>query len=327
MSEQEPKVGYIILSWNNADLLPVCFDSIAEQTYKNTRTILVDNDSSDDTVDITRTKYPWVEIVEAEDNGGFTKGNNLGIDYLLQDPELAYIVLVNSDATLHKDWTTKMVEFALRKPKGAFFQGTTLDFYDHGTIDSTHIYVARNGQATQGSWRTQYLGDNGPQKIFGVNAAACMIARTFINQQPFEQFFDESFFMYLEDVDVALRAVVMGWDSYLVPGVLAYHMGSATSGKNPGFSLKMTYRNNLAMLVKNLPLRMVVRMLPRMIKSDLLTMKLLVERGQRKGAQALLKGRFIGVFRALLYVKKHGKMMAQTKIDRLYLEKLMRTGV
>lgn len=320
------KVGVIVLSWNNADILPTCFDSLEKQSYKHIRTVLVDNNSSDSSVQMTHEKYPWVEIVESPKNGGFTQGNNLGIDLLMKDKDVAYIALVNSDATLDQNWVENVVAFAEKKPKGAMFQGTTFDYYDHSIMDSTHIYLSKNGQATQGNWRQLFLGDNGPQRVFGVNAAACIISRCFIEEQPFEQFFDETFFMYLEDVDVATRALMMGWDSYYVQGAYAYHMGSASSNKNPGFSLKMTYRNNLAMIFKNYSLRAFISILPRIIRSDYATIKHLFRLGNPKGAHALIKGRFEGVFRVPLYIASHRKMRSIATIDDAYLEKMMRNG-
>ncbi len=319
-------VGLVVLSWNNADILPTCFDSIASQTYGNIRTILVDNNSSDETVEMTKEKYPWVEIVQSIRNGGFTQGNNLGIDHLLKDKNIRYIGLINSDATIDKEWVQNIVKFARYKPRGAFFQGITLDYYDNEIIDSTHIYVAKNGQATQGRWRTISLGNNGPERVFGVNAAACIISREFIDTQPFMPFFDESFFMYLEDVDVAVRALVMGWDSYYVDHAVAYHMGSATSGKNPGFSLKMTYRNNLAMLYKNFSTVFLLRRLHKIVMSDFRTIRLLFSNRQLLGVVKLLQGRIIGILRVPLYGSAHKTMQKANTIDVSYLEKLMRDG-
>lgn len=320
-------VGVVIIGWNNQDLLAECFDSIAAQSFAGIRTVYVDNKSSDNSVAFTRENYPWVEIIESQHNTGFTGGNNIAIRKLLEDDDIEYIALINSDATLDQDWTTNLVAFAKKKPRGAFFQGTTLDYYDHDVVDSTHIYVARNGQATQGAWRRLYKGDTAPAKVFGVNAAACLISRKFIDEQPFEEFFDESFFMYLEDVDVCTRAIIMGWENYYAPRAVAYHMGSASSGKNPGFSLYQTYRNNLSMLYKNFPLGMFIRMLPRIIRSDVATLRGLVGARKYVAAKSLLKGRFVGIGRFLAYGKKRRAMVNVTRIDEDYLWRLMEHGI
>lgn len=320
------KVGVIVLSWNNEDLLTKCFESVGRQTYKHIKTVLVDNNSQDNSVGLTEKLYPWVEIVKSDKNGGFTAGNNLGIRYLLKDEAIKYIVLLNSDATLGKKWVEQLIEFASHKPKAAFLQGTTLDYFNHGVIDSTHIYIAENGQATQGNWRTLYDGDFGPRRIFGTNAAACMISADFMRQQPYDNFFDESFFMYLEDVDVCTRALVTGWDNFLVPHARAYHMGSASSGKNPGFSLYMTYRNNLALLYKNFPFMDFLSFIPRVIRSDYHTLRGLVGEKELKAANSLIKGRIVGVFRLPLYIGQRAKTRAVSVGNMSLIKKMMRDG-
>ncbi len=249
------KVAFIVVGWNNKELLKECFDSIYSQTYSNITIIFIDNASVDDSVSWVRKNYPKVIVLAQDSNTGFAKGNNIGINRALEDQKVSYIALLNTDARLAPDWVEKVVNFAALKPNGAMYQGTTLDYYNNNIIDSTHIFVSRWGQGTQGNWRYFVTKEIGPKKVFGVNAAACMISRAFIMAQPFgRQFFDESMFMYLEDVDVATRATVMGWDNYLVSGVRAYHMGSASSGKNPNFSLYMTFRNSSGLLIKNMPL-------------------------------------------------------------------------
>jgi GT2 family glycosyltransferase len=257
---------------------------------------------------------------------GFAAGNNIGIKKALSDKSVKYVALVNTDATLDVEWTTNIVELADKKPKGAIYQGTTLDYYDHRVVDSTHIYVSRNGQATQGNWRHYLTQEFGPKKVFGANAAACIISRRFIEAQPFDTYFDETLFMYLEDVDVAIRATVMGWDNYLVPAARAYHMGSASSGKNPGFSLYMTFRNNGAVLLKNYPMTLLWRMLPALVRGDIDTVKELRRRGQDASAWKVIKGRAIGVARLPYYIKMRRKMNAVRTIDTDYLWHLMHSG-
>lgn len=328
MSQEQPKVAFILVCWNNRKLLQECFESIESQDYKQHVTIMVDNGSKDDSVQYTRETYPWVQIHEAGANLGFAKGNNRGIEVALQQyPDVEYLVFLNTDARLENNWLSTMVAFADRKPKGALFQSTTLDYYDHRITDSTHIYVSHNGSGTQADWRQPYLGTKGPRKVFGVNAAAALISRRFIQAQPFKKVFDETMFMYLEDVDLSARATVMGWDNYLVPGTFAYHMGSASSGKNPGFSLYLTYRNNIAMLAKNMPLSTFIKMLPAMFRSDRHTLRHLKRNGQADVRGKLIKGRLVGFLRLPLYLPSIVKMgKYRRKVSKAYLWQLMEKG-
>jgi GT2 family glycosyltransferase len=153
-----------------------------------------------------------------------------------------------------------------------------------------------------------------------------LITRKFIEAQPFKNFFDEGMFMYLEDVDIAARATVIGWDNYVVPGSRAYHMGSASSGKNPGFSLYMTYRNNSRVLLVNLPLPMFIKIIPRLIKGDYATVKTLRKRGKNEAAQKLIRGRLNGLLRLPLALPRFIRMKAARKIAYKELWKLMDKG-
>lgn len=321
-------VAYVVVCWNNKDLIDECIESINQQTYPNKKIILVDNASADDTVQYVGTKYPDVKVLPQKKNYGFAKGNNIGIKEALRSPDVKHVVLLNTDATLKEDWTMTVASFAESKPKAATLQTITLDYYDHDIIDSTHIYISRTGQGIQGSYRRSTSDglDVPALKTFGCNAAAMLITRKFIEAQPFRDFFDEGMFMYLEDVDVAARATVMGWDNYVVPGSRAYHMGSASSGKNPGFSLYMTYRNNSRVLLVNLPFFMFLKIMPKVIRGDGATVKTMRKRGKDQAAQKIIHGRLNGLLRLSLALPRFIRMRFAKKITYKELWQIMDKG-
>lgn len=319
------KVAYVVVSWNNMDLLEECFRSINSQTHKERVIVMVDNNSSDNSTKYIEENFPEVMIIKEAKNHGFAVANNIGIKKALQDQHIEYLALVNTDARLDPAWTSRIVDFAVLKPAGAGFQGTTLDYYDNSIIDSTHIFIARNGQGTQGNWRRYYEGELGPKKVFGVNAAAAIYSRKFIEDQPDQKLFDESLFMYLEDVDVAARSTVGGWDNFLVPHARAYHMGSASSKKRSSdFSLYYTFRNNAAVLVKNIPFTLIIRMIPRIIRGDVDTIKHLRKTGRGKQGYVVIKARIVGIIRLPIYFFKH--IITKKKIPKKYLWHLMNRG-
>lgn len=322
----KPKVAYILICWNNQKLLDECIQSIQAQTNVDKHIIMVDNNSSDDSVEYVRKNYPELEVLAENKNHAFAKGNNIGIAHALQDEAVKYVALVNSDATLDPHWTETILDLAQKKPKGAAFQTMTLDYYDHQIMDSTHIYVAHNGQATQGSWRRPVTQgtDVAPQKVFGCNAAAVVYSRAFIEGQPFKTFFDETMWMYLEDVDIAARATVTGWDNYVVPGAKAYHMGSASTSGNPSFSLYLTFRNNSGMLVKNFPIAILARMLPKLVRGDIDTIKVLRRTGRSNLIKYVIKGRVVGFFQLPIYIVKRFKV--RHAVDTKTLWRLMHRG-
>lgn len=260
-------------------------------------------------------------------NYGFSKANNIAINKILSDSsDVDYVGLINSDARLSETWAENMISFVTKKRNLACAQGTTLDYYNDSIIDSTHIYVSRNGSAVQGGWKKYYKGEFGPKKIFGVNAAAALVSCRFIKDQPRQKLFDESYFMYLEDVDIALRSTLSGWDNYLVPGARAWHMGSAsTSKRSSSFSLYYTYRNNLGMLIKNFPVSVLIKVMPRLVKGDYLTIKHLRRTNQSRLIYTLIKGRVVSIFRSPIYLIKHFSV-THHKINKKYLWTLMING-
>jgi GT2 family glycosyltransferase len=94
MKNDNDKVAYVIVCWNNADLLADCIDSITSQDHRNSIIILVDNASTDDSVSVTKTNYPEVIVLEQQKNLGFAKGNNVGIEKAMEDPMVKQIALL-----------------------------------------------------------------------------------------------------------------------------------------------------------------------------------------------------------------------------------------
>lgn len=323
-------VAYIIVSWNNKKLLDDCIKSINQQDYNgDKRIILVDNASTDGTVEYIKEKIQNVEVISETENHGFARGNNIGIKFALIDKNVKYIVLLNTDARIATNWTKTLVDFARNHQLTAMTQSITLDYYDHNIVDSTHIYISRYGQGTQSSHREPISSgyEIASQKVFGCNAAAMLITRMFIEAQPFENVFDETMFMYLEDVDLATRATVMGWDNYVVPGTRAYHMGSVSSSmKDPSFSLYMTFRNNMGLLIKNLPTKIFFIIFFRMIKADIASIKHLRRIGKSKAVPAIIKGRLMSILFIPVFIIKRYKLKPYRMIDKDYLWRLMKHG-
>lgn len=303
-----PIVSFIVLGWNNHDLLDECFASIQSQTYKNFNIIYVDNGSADDSVTYVRTQFPDITVVDVGKNTGFAIGNNIGIQKAFENPDCRYVALVNTDATLARDWLSTLVAFAQNHPHSGAFQTPTYDYYDHSTLDSYGITVDHYGRAMQLGYR-QPAPPPETRIVFGTNAAAALITREFLETQPFgDDYLDSDLWMYLEDVDLAARATVTGWQNWYVNTSAAYHMGSASSSKNPGFSVYLIYRNNFPMIVKNFPLWLVLRMLPGLILTDAQTAIQLLRGRNKIALKAMLKGRLFGLPLAVKMIAKHRRL-------------------
>jgi GT2 family glycosyltransferase len=320
-----PITYFIIVCWNNRDLLEECFETIYNQSSKAYSIICVDNGSTDDSVQYIKEHHPSVTLIENGKNDGFAIGNNLGIKKALEDKQCAYVALLNTDARLGKNWLQELIEFAESHPKGASFQSPTVDYYDHTILDSSGITIDTKGRAMQLGYRSS-VSKLESKRVFGVNAAACLYSRVFLEAQPFKSdYFDSDLWMYLEDVDLAARATVMNWENWFVAKSLAYHMGSASSGKNPGFSVYMIYRNNLPLLIKNLPLSVLIRTIPGVIATDLVTLARLAKSRNIATIKALLKGRAVSLCLIPLFIRKRRILKQVRDINVSQLLALMKT--
>ncbi|HEX6258667.1 MAG TPA: glycosyltransferase family 2 protein [Candidatus Saccharimonadales bacterium] len=321
------KVAYIVVCWNNKSLMKECLDAIQAQTYKHKVVYVIDNASSDGSADFIAENYPDVRLVRSGDNNGFARGNNILIKQALRDPEVGYMALVNTDAMIDPDWTEKIVAVAKQHPKAAGLQGVTIDYFNRRLVDSHHIKVSANLQSIQYGYKEPV---NEPsyftQTVMGVNAAAAIYTRAYIEAQPFEDFFDEKFFMYLEDVDVSLRAVVLGWENYFVQGARAYHMGSVSAKKRSSdYSLYMTVRNQAALLYKNVPFAVFRRCFKTFIKFEVHFMLHLRRLYGTKTFFKLLKARCVGILRLPIYIAAHRKIKQQRAISNEYLLQLIQS--
>lgn len=319
-------VAYAIVTWNNEDIVAGCLDSILAQRGIHPDIHVLDNGSADDTVGVVR-RYPQVHLTESAENLGFARGNNLLIKQALENPDVQWVALINSDATLDPLWTAQLLNFTRGRSRIAALQGLTLDYFNHDIVDSQHILVSGTLQGIQYGYgasvnRASYY----PRKVFGVNAAAALFSREFIEKQPdpFSYFFDERFYMYYEDVDIAYRAVIAGYDSYFVPAALAYHMGSVSARKRKKtYSTNMVARNQLAVIYKNTPWPVIIRQFPAVlmgIRSFLAQAR--SDFGVR-GQIQVLRSFVIGLLRLPLYTQSRRAIQRKVQIDLRYLITIM----
>jgi len=327
MSSDKQKVAYLVVCWNNRKIIDECLQSLQQQTYKNTVVYVIDNDSSDGSAEYIEQNYPSVLLTKHDQNSGFSRGNNLLIHEALKDKDVGYVALINSDAVLDKDWTKNLIDFLKDKSHFAGAQGLTLDYYDHDIVDAEYIYVEPNFQSVQYGYGKSLneTEHKEARRVFGVNAAAAIFSRHFIEDQPENVLFDEKYYMYLEDMDVALRSVITGWENYFVPSARAYHMGSVSSKKRSnGYNIKMTFRNQAALLYKHLPYRVFKNYLLAAIKFERHFYIHLIKTHGYKTLWMAVTGRIVGILRLPLYTRDRKRLMKKRTISSEELERIIK---
>ena len=240
-------VTVILVNWNCGGIIAKCLDHLFSQTLPPTRIIVVDNDSSDNSLVGIANQYN-VDIIYLDKNYGFAGGNNRAL--AVCDTE--YVALLNPDAFAEPDWLEQLMVEAQANPDIAAFASLQLyaenpDFVD-GIGDSYHMsgLVWRDGHGT----RTSNV-DLRPKEIFSPCAAAALYKRQAIVDIGG---FDEDFFCYVEDVDLGFRLRLAGYRAMLVPDAIVHHVGSAsTGGQRSDFCVYHGHRNLVWAFIKNMP--------------------------------------------------------------------------
>ncbi|RME45924.1 MAG: glycosyltransferase family 2 protein, partial [Chloroflexi bacterium] len=123
-----PSVYFIVLNWNQPKMTAECLDSLARQDYPNYRVVVVDNGSTDGSAAILRRRYPWAEIVEISQNIGYSEGNNVGIEYALEQGA-DYLFLLNNDTEVDPHMLGRLVEVAEAQTEAGMV-GPTMYYVD-----------------------------------------------------------------------------------------------------------------------------------------------------------------------------------------------------
>lgn len=281
----------IIVNWNGKQFLPKCFDSLRSQTYQNFEIFFIDNGSTDGSLEFVHQHYPETHTVALLQNTGFAHANNMGIQKALPAQNIKYIVTLNNDTYLDNNFLTEMVRCAERHPQAAAIQGKVLRRHgrdDHKIIDATGILIYPDMSAVN---RGQNEPDQGQfdqeEEIFGASASAALYRRAALEKirLPQNNYFDDIYSSYLEDVDLAWRLRLAGFSAYYTPRAVVYHEHSATGIAHSPFKAFHIHRNHYYNLIKNLPLPFLLRALAFM---PLRYVLLLTSMWRRRGAAAAL---------------------------------------
>ncbi len=244
-----PTVTIIIVNWNGAHFIERCLSSLVSQTVPAHEIILVDNASSDASLEIVR-RFPSVRVLAQGKNLGFARANNLAVE--AADKNAEWIALLNPDAVAEQDWLARLIAATKCKPDVAAFGSRQMVFGKAGMLDGTgdvcHVsgLVWRNGYG-----RLQNATDRIATEIFSPCACAALYRRdAFVKAGGF----DEDYFCYVEDVDLGFRLRLAGHRAMYVPDAVVYHIGSESSGgRHSDFSVYHGQRNVVWTYIKNMP--------------------------------------------------------------------------
>jgi hypothetical protein len=243
-----PLFSVIILNWNGRHLLEECLDSVLSQSFRDFETIVVDNGSTDGSVDWLKDRHgDTISSVALPSNLGFAGGNNAGI----RVARGRYVILLNNDTAVDPGWLAALADAVRRHPDAGMFTPKILNYYRRDEIDNTGHLIYPDGMA-RGRHRLEK--DDGrfdeEGEVLSPSGCAGCYSRRMLDEIGL---LDESFFAYGEDVDLGLRGRWAGWTCTYVPSAVAYHKYSATSGTYSPQKAFLAERNRIWLLFKNFP--------------------------------------------------------------------------
>lgn len=247
-----PTVSAQIVTYNSEKDIIKCLESIFLQTYPIQQVIIIDNQSTDQTLNIVDS-FDNIQVVKNKINNGFAGGHNQGIALSASD----YIMVLNPDVTLQNDYVKNIINEMEQDENIGSATGKLYRDVDHCIIDSTGVIIKKNRRAfDRGSGEIDRGQFDQLQDLFGVSGAAAVYRREMIRDISVDgQFFDETFFAYKEDVDVSWRAQLLGWKSLFVPSAIAEHSRGWQEEKKrsdiPVFIRQKSYINRYFCMLKN----------------------------------------------------------------------------
>ncbi|HEX5154396.1 MAG TPA: glycosyltransferase family 2 protein [Parafilimonas sp.] len=311
-----PAVAIVILNYNGRNFLEKFLPSVVASTYPNKRVIIADNASSDDSVLYVTNNFKPVEIILLDKNYGFAGGYNKALSKVTSD----YYILLNSDVEVVPGWIEDMISLmendkniAACQPKILSYNDKTL--FEHagacgGWIDKLGYPFARGRifdicEEDKGQYDT-------PAKIFwATGAALCIRAKCFHEMKGFDAYF----FAHMEEIDLCWRLQRKMYSIYCCPSSVVFHVGGGTLPKTNNHKTYLNFRNNLIMLIKNLPFTEAIWKMPLRVLLDwLFAFKSLSQKDT---------GSFAAVFKAHINVLKWaGVQFTYQKLPSKKLKKI-----
>ncbi len=311
------KVSVIILNWNGKRFLDDCLTSLADQTFRDFETILVDNGSTDGSAEYVRERFPWVKLLVPDQNLGFAGGNNRGLAACLGE----YIVTLNNDTRVENAFLEELVAAADLDPGIGMVAAKMHNFYAPGHLDSVGVRAATSGLGSNIGVGELDAGQyDTPAQVFGPCAGAALYRRVMLDEIGF---FDPDFFAYYEDLDLAWRGRLAGWRCVTAPRAVVYHIHSATSGKMSPFTVYQVQRNKWYVMIKNWPVSLIMKNLPGILLYDLGGLILAAARGRFCAA---LRARFHVLRNLPVMLHKRREILALRRISLREIECLLEPG-
>ncbi len=270
-----PLISVVIPNYNGAACLASCLLSLARQSRPDFEILVVDNGSSDDSVETVRRAAPGAVILRQDRNLGFAGAANAGIRAATAE----WVAVLNNDTEVAAEWTARCADAIGRYPDAAFFACRIFDFARRDLVYSAGDCFLRAGigyrRGQEQPDRPEYDNED---EIFGACGCAALYRKSVLERVGG---YDDRLFAYMEDVELGLRLKASGLRGYYLPAARVYHYGAATSGGEfSPLSVNLRTRNSLLVLLKSVPAKILLRCVPMILLSQVFWLARVIRQGR-----------------------------------------------
>lgn len=237
-------VSVILVSYNSQEYIAECLSSLSKQSYKNFNIIFVDNNSSDNSLQIIEMEFPEVITIRNHVNFGFAKACNIGIRKAFEDKKIKYVVCLNLDTVVDENWLKELVIAAENNLDAGSVQSKILLYDNPEKINTAVNKLTFLGFGYCGDYLQPSSSKTEMEEIPYSSGSSVLFSKNALKKSGL---FDEDYFLYHEDVDLGLRIQLSGYKNLLAPRSICYHKYSFSKNSKIYF----LERNRLITLYKN----------------------------------------------------------------------------
>lgn len=255
---QEPSIAIVILNWNGFDDTVECLHSLRHTAYGNYRIILVDNGSANNEGKKIAALFPEIHLISNETNRGFAGGCNDGIAWAIKEG-CEYIITLNNDCLVDKDWLGNFIRGLIKA--GADFASARIMYYpETELICSDGDGLLPDGTGYIVNPLKTFQAPGAIRLIFSACGAGAIFSSKCLNAVKLHgnQFFDELFFAYFEDIDLGARLHALSFKGVSIPDAVIYHKESKTAGARSFFKIYQSEKNRILVELLNFPLHLIL---------------------------------------------------------------------